>query len=336
MGRRIHPDLQEVAAAVEVESATRYTFRGEPRDLAAMPFAPVSETGRPVKLSGDEATLTAILESELYQRLYRRPADGVGRSVVQGGADHGFIEQLSAANAGNGTWQAGWKVAEVEPGGWVGVARDAVCYVEASQVRPLGGPLQPGLPCRVRVPKEVRHLVLGYYLALGDEEMAESDAGRGGLVRLYWNLAADAAPVYLRRLTARLNRDAIPFRTKVIGHPALYQNTDAGVLYLARDDYARALPAIREVLKALADGLRPEVPMFTKRLAPGLGLAEDPLDGSSFGQSRCRLAARALLRNGRGAPGARAKAVAGSFQREGLDPDHPYLRAGSEDVYDLP
>lgn len=45
-----------------------------------------------------------------------------------------------------------------------------------------------------------------------------------------------------------------------------------------------------------ARGALPPVPLFTKPLAPGLGLAEDPGDRLSFGQSRCRIAAEGLVR----------------------------------------
>jgi hypothetical protein len=41
--------------------------------------------------------------------------------------------------------------------------------------------------------------------------------------------------------------------------------------------------------------MRPGTPVFTKFLAPGLGLAEDPGQGDSFGQHRCRLLADAMI-----------------------------------------
>jgi hypothetical protein len=347
-----HPDLTHVASEVEILSDTRYRFRGELRDTQAAGLVPLSETGRPVHLEGGKSRLLAFIESELYQRLYRRPADGVGRSVVSGGADHAFIESLSEANTGSGTWQPGWRFAGLAPDGLLGVAKDVTCWVPASDVRPPEGGLRPGAACRVRVPKEVRHLVLGYYLAIGDAEPRLEDGDEAGTVRLYWSLTPAAAPRYLRRLTTIFNEREIPFRSKVVAHSALYQNADAGVLYLAKEDFARSVRPLRRLHRDLARGLRDTVPLFTKRLAAGLGLAEDPLDGSSFGQSRCRIAAQGLwadyfadhhhladqhrladhLAGGRSAED-RLRALATAFQGSGLDPARPYLRPHSEDIY---
>ena len=65
-------------------------------------------------------------------------------------------------------------------------------------------------------------------------------------------------------------------------------------------------------------------------------MAEDPGNGLSFGQDRCRLIARALLeRSPHGSISAesRRRAVAAAFRREGLDVQLPYLRPGSQDRY---
>jgi hypothetical protein len=334
----VHADLTHVASEVEILSDTRYRFRGELRDTQAAGLVPLSETGRPVHLESGKPRLLAFVESELYQRLYRRPADGIGRSVVAGGADHAFIESLSAANAGSGTWQPGWRFAGVAPDGLIGVAKDVTCWVPPADVRPPAGGLRPGASCRVRVPKEVRHLLLGYYLAIGDAEPRADGADEAGAVRLYWSLTPAAAPRYLRRLTTLFNEREIPFRSKVVAHSALYQNADAGVLYLAKEDFARSVRPLRRLHRELARELRDTVPLFTKRLAPGLGLAEDPLDGSSFGQSRCRITAQGLWADhlaGRRSAGERLQAIAAAFQGSGLDPARPYLRAHSEDIYAL-
>ena len=70
--------------------------------------------------------------------------------------------------------------------------------------------------------------------------------------------------------------------------------------------------------------------------ALGLGLAEDPGGGLSFGQSRCRIAAEGLVRahaEGAQSPAARAERMAAAFRERGLDPLCPYLEPGSRDTY---
>jgi len=78
------------------------------------------------------------------------------------------------------------------------------------------------------------------------------------------------------------------------------------------------------------------VPMFTKPLAEGLGLAEDPGNQMSFGQSRCQITARALwscYMRGLTDKEARLAALAEAFRAEGLDPAAPFLERGSTDFY---
>src|SRR6185369_10898498 len=83
--------------------------------------------------------------------------------------------------------------------------------------------------------------------------------------------------------------------------------------------------------RTLESRLRPDPPMFTRRLAPGLGLAEDPQNGMSFGQSRCRLVVQGL-RDAYDRDEEREPAVAAAFRGLGLDPLRPWLEAGSQDL----
>ena len=123
---------------------------------------------------------------------------------------------------------------------------------------------------------------------------------------------------------------------KTLSDPRAYRRADAGVLYLGKRHYSAARAEIVATYCKLGDRIRPATPLLTKRLAPGLAVAEDPGDGVSFGQHRCTLIARALWRafeEGSRSPRARLEAVAAAFRQEGLDPRHPYLAPGSTDVY---
>ena len=79
----------------------------------------------------------------------------------------------------------------------------------------------------------------------------------------------------------------------------------------------------------LAEHLRPDTPLFTKQLAPGLGFAEDPGDGGSFGMHRCRLLAEAIWRE------PSIDGIIGAFESNGISIDQPYLNTGSIDQYEL-
>jgi hypothetical protein len=330
----IHPDLLSVVDAVAIESPTAYTVLGVRRDL------PTEAAATP---DGEEAPpLVSWLDQDLYGSLYTRPpGPEAPATAVDWLARRDFVAALSAANGGSGTWEPGWTVGPIAEDGRIAVSKDGLTFwVPPEGLRAAGDRAEPGAPCRVRIGKEIRNLMPGFYVAVGDAEGDDLDADHGPrdpLVRYYWHLTPGAAAPLLAATTAALNALGVPFRIKVLSDSGAYRRADAGVLYLRRRYVHRAGPAVASVHEAVADGLLPEIPMFTKRLAPGLGLAEDVPDGRrSFGQSRCRLVAEALwsaFREGRDGRGPRADAVAAAFRRAGLDPARPYLEPGSRDRY---
>ena len=86
-------------------------------------------------------------------------------------------------------------------------------------------------------------------------------------------------------------------------------------------------------------GLRRTTPMFTRRLAGGLAVAEDPGDGRSFGQHRCQLVAEGIVRAFAATKvGAdeMTTAIAARFAEEGLTVARPWLSAGSRTAYAWP
>ncbi|MEV4894276.1 T3SS effector HopA1 family protein [Nonomuraea sp. NPDC055795] len=102
----------------------------------------------------------------------------------------------------------------------------------------------------------------------------------------------------------------------------------AAVIYLSRD----AFPALAEPMLALraeiGGFLSPRTPVFTAELAPGLGLAEDPATGESFGEHRCRLLAEAMARAEESGTSDVPAAIDEYFARAGVDLDaaHPSPR----------
>jgi hypothetical protein len=85
----------------------------------------------------------------------------------------------------------------------------------------------------------------------------------------------------------------------------------------------------------VAAALRPATPLFTLPLAPGIGLAEDPNTGESFGMHRCRLTAEGIVdawSRGEQSGAARLAAIAAAFTRAGCDLDRPYLSPASADL----
>ena len=94
-----------------------------------------------------------------------------------------------------------------------------------------------------------------------------------------------------------------------------------------------------QLYQAVSSHLRPTTPMFTKRLAPGLAVAEDPGDGRSFGQHRCELVAEGLSRafqDDRTEFNDLVDSIASRFAEDGLILTRPWLNAGSRVRYAWP
>jgi hypothetical protein len=273
-----------------------------------------------------EGWLTEALTNRLYSQFFcsGRPVGSRGSGRPWPRAS-GFVEELSAANTGTGCWEPGWRIVGAENGTTI-VERDGLrLWARADEMAPEGG------MAAVRLPKELRRLSAGFYLALGNRAL---DGRPGRLVRLYWNLRPESAPAFLECVTSLLNDADLAFRVKLLDTPALYARRDAGVLYVNADDRARAAAPVAAIYARHADVLDPGVPAFTKALAPGLAAADDPGGDESFGKHRCRLLAQGMVRaheRGREDASARLEVVAEVFAEAGIRLDRPYLNPGSPD-----
>jgi hypothetical protein len=344
-----HEDIESVNNAVQICSASVYTLFGEVRDisrLSSLPrpgdvvdLTPNAELRSADDVDRDPAILQAILQSEIYTNLYRRPNNHRARSSfpIQ---PRDFLNQLSAANAGTGGWDPGWKVVSFESDGSVAVAKNNVTFwAQRREIRIATHQQAANNTCDIWVGKEFRNFFPGYYVANGTANTPHLEAERSCKVRLYWNLSSAAAGPYIQHITRALDSARVPFRTKVVSSPEGYVNADAGVLYIERNDYARARDQILRVYEEIRNILNPEVPMFTKRLGDGLGIAEDPGSELSFGQARCRTIAKGLwaaFQEGIRGRDAQLKRLVASFREEGLDAAAPFLEAGSADIYEVP
>jgi len=279
------------------------------------------------------------LQHLFYESCYcRRFAGAPAERWVMPAPDPGFVEALAAANAGSERWDGGWRLAQTLPSGQVVAGKGDLTRMvwpgEFHSHGPPGMPPGPGTDLSLFVPKESRTLQPGFYLVYGEtlgDQMEEF-----GLVRLYWNVTAPGAAQLIAGVTEALNRFAIPFRFKCLCVPALFNRADAAVLYVAKRHYRIAAQLLADVYRLLRPALKDATPLFTKPLADGLGLAEDPKTSESFGMNRCRLLAEAVCNaHARGLDSAEARLseVAATFAAAGVALERPYLNAGSADAY---
>ena len=111
-------------------------------------------------------------------------------------------------------------------------------------------------------------------------------------------------------------------------------------MYFDKKDYEVVREVLQIVYRENEQHFKVEIPLFTKQLAVGLGLAEEPDQKfdvqESFGMNRCQIVANGLLGawyQGDSSNKERMKAILQQFSLLGIDLQHPYLNAGSEDIY---
>jgi hypothetical protein len=271
-----------------------------------------------------------ILQDCLYRSLHCR-SPGFQVPAVDPVASRELLRSLSDANCGRGPWQAGWIVRATWTGAVEADNYGLRWWIPTDLFRP---PVpEIGTSGYVRVPKEEQNLFGGFYMILGDAD----DHPDGQLVRVYWNLSSDGAVSFVRTATSAINAARLPFRLKVLKEPSAYNRTDAAVMYIPRDSYQLTAPLLLEIRHAVKDHLRSPVSAYAKRLAPGIGLAENPGPGVSFGEHRSRALAKALASHEIVRLQPRARRLSALIRQlcdTGFDPEAAYLNAGSHDSYE--
>jgi hypothetical protein len=110
-------------------------------------------------------------------------------------------------------------------------------------------------------------------------------------------------------------------------------------LYVAKRYYSMVATLIKDLRASLGDKLRPATPMFSQVLTDGIGVAEEPGTGESFGMHRCRLVAEGIVDAwlaGQQTQAARHNAVHKRFALNGIDMLTPYLNHRSVNLFATP
>jgi hypothetical protein len=332
-----NPDkqIEAAVAATKILSPTMYTWFGR----AIPPLAPHVLRSMTSRTARDY--LLYNLQRQLYKDFYCQgyPAPAEYEDEDPAGIPMGmtpFLQVLSQANAGRGCYEEGWEVVAVEACAVLARKNGLNVWAWTTEcVVPPGG-LDTGAQIGLRLPNEFLNLLPGFYMALGDRELPPGDSDI--VVRFYWHLTPDGAPHFVRSVTSLLNEASFPFRLKVLRDPSLFTRCDAGVVYTLKRDYQPVSRIMAEVYAEVSGALQDRIPAFAKPLAPGLGLAEDPGAGQSFGEHRCQLLADALIsayESGMASTSERMRAVAERFERDGLTLATPFLNPRSPDEYDF-
>ena len=167
-------------------------------------------------------------------------------------------------------------------------------------------------------------------------------------ILIYFNFSPEAAVYAMNCVTTKLNESRVPFYFDVLFNPLNYRFYNSGILKVFSYEYNPdlykefILPVLQTIYTENKSHFREQVPIFTKMLAPGIGLAERPNPEINFRTliesegNYCEFIANALMeahQNGDESPEARMKYILKQFEQYGIDIERPYLNPGYEDIY---
>ncbi|GAB4458989.1 MAG: hypothetical protein OHK0037_03530 [Elainellaceae cyanobacterium] len=269
------------------------------------------------------------------RQLTDQPAATDLRNSVQAGVDVEFFEQLSAANTGQGYFDAGWIVTQIDETTALVQRNGLILRLERDR-HLLPSQRHPAVGDAVAVWMPPHRMDASFYTVLGDRGPISPDLPA---LQVYFNLSPAGAIALMHDLIPALNTAVLPFALSLLHDPADYDRRDSAILRICQTDWDAAAPALQQAYKTVRSHLRRAVPLFAKSLAPGVGLAEEPTDepehgtAIEFGLHRAQWVADALLESAD--PATRLAAIARQFQQTGLLLHKPYLNPGTGDRYRL-
>jgi hypothetical protein len=316
-------EIVDIVNSIKIVSPSAYEFKGQSFNVK------VEERNQ---FTSDSVWMS--LEDMLYTKYHCRK---IGPSIqsypplnINDIQDN--IALLSNANSGNGTWDGSWKIESTEANGQLVVQKDGLkLWVSPHQFFPKDHNSYAGDYGYIRLLKEYCYLSPGFYMALSNAPL--EDDRNSTIVRLYWNIKSSAAVSLMRNVTKKLNASQIAFKFKVLANRNDFPRADAAVLYIDKQYLSRCSVIIKDIYSVVANYVHSEIPLFAKRLLPGLAFAEDPLNGESFGQNRSRVLAEALqcLEDNNAQSTTKLEEVSSYFGKAGLNLYKAYLNPDSPD-----
>lgn len=345
------PRLMPVLEQVMILSPTRFQIGQRPPvdvTVTAVPAASWRPAGRrtgppaPIDQWPPALALAIALWPALYDAAYARPYRPEPEPTpVAVTPDNGLATALAAGFPEAVRWDPGWRVYQTEPDGSVHVMKGDACRraMPGSFLLPPGsfGPVTQGASLLLPLTLATATLQPGFFHLAGTSPHSDHDDAL--LARFYFNSRPEGLPAMLRRLVDLLNEYQVAFRMKTLLDPTQYDRFDSTVLYVPRRLLPITLALIADLLEGPALPLAPGVPLFSLPIAEGIGVADDPGFGLSFGQSRAMLLAEAIIEGwltGHQDAATRLALLPQVFARHGLDLARPHLSPGNHDVYRLP
>jgi HopA1 effector protein family len=291
--------------------------------------------------NGNLGHLNSDSENELIQeRIVLNTALGVHSS---------FFAALHDRNSGEGYFDPGWLVLRESSDGLLVSQKDGLTlYVSRDRhLDQTDRSAAIGDLIAVRLPRNL--IEDECYVAIGNagpshpsdpQADPQSEPQEEELsINVYFNLDAEGSLALMKDLTTTLNASDLPFKLKVPMDETDCDRPDAISLTFSKAHYSQIQPLLSAIYQEQQAQYRPEIPLFTKFLAPGLALAEQPCQTftpqESFGLNRYQIVAEGLLtawRQQKSDASERMSAIQQSFSSRSIDLNYPYLNPGSKDL----
>jgi HopA1 effector protein family len=348
--------LEDIASKVEIQS--NFCIRHPDYKTLKLPDKAVSRFQQ-LPLNLQHKFLNSQLCNFLYSIYYNGagqtalsldtdPMDSTRLNNIENntylGVDVEFYERLHLSNKGEGYFDPGWQIL-IEKSDCSLAVKKGGLTLHIQRDRHLQGIEQDAIVGDLVAIKMPSNLVQnGFYMAVGNAGSQSQNSANtvidSQLVRVYFNLNPEGAIEIMGSLTHQLNTIFIPFAFKALYNPSDYERYDTAVLYFEKSNYV----AIRQVLQSVYAKHKlyfsEKVPLFTKLLAPGLALAEEPdnkfTKKESFGLNRCQIISNSLLeawQQGNESKKNRMALIFKHFALQGIELQYPYLNYQSEDIY---
>jgi hypothetical protein len=340
--QKLQISLENIVNNLQIESF--YSIQHPEYNLVSLPESVISRFQN-LPLDIQHKHLSIQLRNFLYSAYYNGSwhnssnADDQMNNLSNNslfGIDLSFYEKLHNRNTGIGYWSKNWLVVNEEADKNLVVHKNGLTlHIERDlYLRPSHKSAAIGDLVAIKMPKNL--VQNGFYMAvsnLGTQDHQD-------ILRIYFNISPEGAVSVMENLTKQLNKIAIPFSFKALYNPDEYGRYDSAVLYFNKHEYQNIYSVLQSLYLENKSYFSPQVPLFTKALAPGLGCAEEPenklAEKESFGTNRCQMIANGLINAwqiGNNQPEQRIRAIFEQFALHKIKIQYPYLNTHSEDIY---
>lgn len=340
--KELQTALQNIVDHLEIESF--YAIKHPEYKLFELPESVISRF-KDLPLDIQHKHLSMQLRNFLYSAYYNgswsdfSTADSQTNNLSNNslfGIDLAFYERLHTSNKGIGYWSQDWLVINEEEDGSLAVHKNGLTlHIERDlYLSEVDKSATVGNLVAIKMPKNL--VQNGFYMAasnLGTEHNQD-------ILRIYFNVSPEGALSMMENITTELNNLPVPFSFKALYTPDEYKRYDSAVLYFNKHEYKTIYPILQKVYLANQEIFSPQVPLFTKPLAPGLSCAEEPEnkfgEKESFGTHRCQIIANGLIaawQADKNDSESRMTAIFEQFALQKIKLKYPYLNTHSQDIY---